>query len=645
MRLPERLVRLSSFSAEACGFFYVLAFAHVLLKLLLGLTLVYGDGYGWASLVAPPQALVFAGGDLVFCFVLALVFSLAVPSSKQRIAQATLLVLQLLFLLANFIIHGYFKNFLNRGLLEFNGASAVELADYARAAISVYSVGFVGLVGAAFALYLARFPHLVQHDALQRGHAPWWFALAGLGGMIFVGTLSQGQSGFLAYNPEWQLLQSYFAKGAVDTPKASAAEARAFHDPSAALRGRYAQTDSLPRPTLAGRNVLFVLIESLPFEQTSLARAEGGMPLLAELAQDGVSFDNFRTVFPATSRSFMTYHCGIYPSPGAATATKYRPGYRCDSILDGLKARGYRTGFFTAPMFTYDNLHKADFMRGYDEYQDFLSLRSRARKDALDAPAVEEEVVADALLSFVERDRSKPYFATYFMFWNHAPYRLPFEDISALKPLARYQRTLGYLDQVLRSVLDRLRANGSLDDTVVVVAADHGEGFALHHDNTNHVGHLYEDDVRIPLLIHAPGAKLGRHVSHRQGSNLDFAPTLFALLGIPHAPSWQGQDLLASTFRPRPTLLFGRAAYTTNAIVDGNLKYIEYPATQQRWLFDISADPHEQHDLLPQRSADGEAYAKLLSRWLPVVEFRSWDVSEAAQLPARRSWLKAAASH
>jgi arylsulfatase A-like enzyme len=617
--------------------------AHVALKLLLGLTLVYDDGYGWQTMVAPPQSLVLAGADIVFCFVVTKLLLHLVPERFQRSVQGCLLSLQLVFLGASFIIHSYFKTFLNRGLLEFNGASAVELADYVRAALSVYSLSFIAGVAAVFGAYFVRFDAIARSSWAKHTQAPFVIALAGVVGIVFVGTLSQGQAGFLAHNPEFQLLKSYVNQASAGTRKASAAEVRAFEVPDAPLRGRYPNVDRLPQFAVRGRNVLFVLIESLPFEQTSLAGPEGRFPLLGELAQNGVSFDNFRTVFPATSRSFITYHCGVYPSSGLATATKYRPGYRCDSILDGLKAFGYRTGFFTASMFTYDNLHKAEFMRGYDEYQDFLSLRSRSRMDALDAPAVEEEVVADALLSFTDRDPSRPFFATYFMFWNHSPYRLPFEDISHLKPLARYHRTLGYLDRVLRSVFERLKKSRALEETLVVLAADHGEGFALHHDNVTHVGHVYEDDVRIPFVIHVPGLNLGAKVSHRQSSNVDFAPTLFSLLGLPHAPSWQGQNLLADDFQNRPTLLFGRAAHATNAIVDGNLKYIEYPVTQQRLLYDLDRDPHEQRDLFAERRSDADAYRSLLSRWLPVAEVLSWNVSDASSEPARRSWLESIA--
>jgi arylsulfatase A-like enzyme len=269
-------------------------------------------------------------------------------------------------------------------------------------------------------------------------------------------------------------------------------------------------------------------------------------------------------------------------------------------------------------------------MRSYDAYADFLTLRARAKKNAFSAPAVEEEVVAQTLLEFVDKAPTQPFFATYFMFWNHAPYRLPFEDLSHLPPLARYKRTLSYLDQILRDLLAKLKARGVLDNTLVIVTADHGEGFALHHDNTNHIGHVFEDDVRIPFLIHVPDKDVGMQRTHRQGSNIDFAPTLFHLLELPAAPSWQGQDLLSENFSARPTLLFGRASYVTNALVDGQLKYIEYPESGKRLLYDLARDPHEQRDLASARPKEAQAYHALIDAWLPVIEYRSWAEPQAS---------------
>ena len=621
---------LFTLSPAARAFFYATCVVHLALKVLLGVTLAIDDGYGFDSMLGPPQSLVFVGSDVLMCFVVARALDACVKPRWLASVHGALLGLLFPFLVGNFILHSYFKAFLNRGLLEFNGAGSTEIADYARAGVTRWSVLFatIALI-VTVAFWLLR-PALMRTRLVANRWLPAALSVVGFAAIMYANHLSSGQTGWIRKNPAYELIGSYTSGSAHATVRATAAEARAFETPKP-LFGTYQTALDVRVPSQRNKNVLFVLIESLPLEQTPLAGEQSGLTVLSELAQDAVSFTNFRTVFPATSRSFLTYHCGIHPGAGDATVTKYLPGYRCDSLLGPLEAAGYRTGFFTAPMFTYDNLHKADVVKDYDVYEDFLSLHSAAGT-ALNAPAVSEEVVSERVLRFARADRDKPFFATYFMFWNHAPYRLPDEDISGLRCHDRYRRTLGYLDRVLRDLLDRLRSDGVLDDTVVVVAADHGEGFGLHHTNHNHVGHIFEDDVRIPLLIHVPG--IGRHSTARNATNVDFAPTMAALLGLPRAPSWQGQDLLSQHFEPRPSLLFGRSSFATNGIVDGNYKYIEYVGGAERYLYDLALDPHEQHNLVEADPIKADAYRALASRWLPVVDYRAWVVHEEPEDPS-----------
>lgn len=628
--LATLLRRLFTLSPAARAFFYATCLVHLALKVLLGVTLVLDDGYGFDSMLGPPQSLVFVGSDVLMCIVVARALDACVKPRWLGSVHAALLALLFPFLVGNFILHSYFKAFLNRGLLEFNGAGGTEIADYARAGLTRWSVLFAcSALLVTFVFWFMR-PAIMRSRLVANPWLPAALSVVGFAAIMYANHLSGGQTGWIRRNPAYELIASYTAGRSHATPRATREQARRFATPKP-LFGEYQTALDVSVPSQRSKNVLFVLIESLPLEQTPLLGEQGGLTVLSELAQNAVSFTNFRTVFPATSRSFLTYHCGIHPGAGDATVTKYQPGYRCDSLLGPLKAAGYRTGFFTAPMFTYDNLHKADVLKDYDVYEDFLSLHSAAGT-ALNAPAVPEEVVSERVLQFARADREKPFFATYFMFWNHAPYRLPDEDITGLKCHDRYRRTLSYLDRVLRDLLDQLRKDGVLDDTVVVVAADHGEGFGLHHENHNHVGHIFEDDVRIPLLIHVPG--IGRHATERNATNVDFAPTLAALLGLPRGSSWQGQDLLSPNFEPRPSLLFGRSSFATNGIVDGNFKYIEYVGGSERYLYDLARDPHEQNNLIEADPTKADAYRTLVADWLPVVDYRAWAVHEGPEDPS-----------
>ncbi|HUT77979.1 MAG TPA: sulfatase-like hydrolase/transferase, partial [Polyangia bacterium] len=197
----------------------------------------------------------------------------------------------------------------------------------------------------------------------------------------------------------------------------------------------------------------------------------------------------------------------------------------------------------------------------------------------------------------------------------------------ALPVFERYLRTLDYTNTVITDLLGRLEADGLLDDTIVVVTADHGEGFAQHHrGNVNHViGHLYQQNVNIPLLIRVPGLP-GPVKNPRLGSTVDLAPTLFGLLGFEAPDSWQGQDLLSPSYRPRPVLIFSRARRHGSGIVDGNLTWFRFEGTTEEHLFDIKADPHEQHDLIHGRRREAEAYRGIVRDWLGYQDERILDL-------------------
>ncbi len=614
------VVRGLALSRDETRLFLVCTILHMLFKALLGTKIALEDGYGFRSLVAPPMVLIFLGGDILISLGLAYLSRLS-PPGYRRGTQLALAIVLGGFLLGNVVIHQYFRTFVNRGLLEFNGASLIELVDYAGAGVTPYSVAF--LVGAVAAITVGRRAPSPASKPSRCGTVWIW----GLLGWVPVALclsdqVSAGQSVWLARTPAFELVRGYLGKERGQPRRATPAELAAFAWPGP-LFGHYDTTPIVSPSSQPGRNVLFILIESLPLEQTSLGGKPAQLPVLSRLAEHGFAFSNFRTVFPATSRSFWALHCGAHPPSGPSTITKYVPGFRCASLVHALKAHGYATGFFTSSMLSYDNLDRSWLIEGYDTVRDFTHLHARARRNDITAPAVEEEVVVEELFDFLRSRRHRPWFANYFMFWNHAPYRLPFQDISSLPPLERYRRTLTYLDQTLTALLERGRAEGLIDErTLVVLTADHGEGFALHHDNVNHVGHLYEDDVRVPLVVHLP--ELGAVTVGRQGSSIDLAPTLARLLGLPRAVPWRGQDLLSDDYRPRPTLLFGRASFSTNGLVDGQYKFIDYLDHDSVHLYDISRDPNEQTNLAGAHPAQVARYRQLLDTWLPVIEAEAW---------------------
>ncbi len=510
-------------SPEGRAFFWTLTFAHLLLKVCVGLVRVTEDGYRMGSLMAPPGSLLLVATDVPVCFVLARLVDAATPAPWRRNVMRGLTALVVPFLAVNFFISAYFKGFLNRGLLSFNGASAGELAGYAQAAMGWPAWLFLVSLAALTAVYL-RWPARVSASFLAR---PAWLpavtCVAALALLPGLRAKTGGQSGWLAANPLVNLVRSYTESPPAEVTPATPEEAAAFTGDAALLRGEADATLDVVVPSQKGKNVLFVIVESLPYGRTTLAGRKKGLGLLERFAADGLSFTRFRTVFPGTTRSLLAFLCGVHPNAGEVAVTRFLPGYRCDSLVERLAAAGYRTGFFTASRGNYDSLGQSGVMAAFDRREDFFTLQPRVMGVGADALAVPERAVADALMAFVQSETGRPFFATYLMWSSHAPYEVPGKSLRHLPADKRYRRSLAYVEDELRDLLRRLQAAGHGDDTLVIVTADHGEAFGEHRV-VNHAGDIFEEHVHIPLVIGVPG--LGPHTTARPGSNVDFAPTL-----------------------------------------------------------------------------------------------------------------------
>ena len=107
---------------------------------------------------------------------------------------------------------------------------------------------------------------------------------------------------------------------------------------------------------------------------------------------------------------------------------------------------------------------------------------------------------------------------------------------------ALYDSGLAYIDEQLSLLLEALESEGLMDDTIVVVTSDHGESFFEH----GLVGHssLYDQDLKVPLIVSAPLATAhGRRVG-AQVRSVDIAPTLAQLAGLAPLTAMDGSSLV-----------------------------------------------------------------------------------------------------
>jgi arylsulfatase A-like enzyme len=430
-------------------------------------------------------------------------------------------------------------------------------------------------------------------------------------------------------------------------------------------------------------NIVLLTIDALSASHMSLyGAARPTTPALAQFAQRATTFDrayangNFTTPGIAsilTSTRPWTHRAlqlPVWPRdstrenslPALLSRNGYQMGYVSTNAHAGAAAQGFG-GYF--------QFSRTDRTRDVSVCTDGLAALLRYACAAAEVPLISEfQSLADRLrggpgslhydprlatrpaLAWLRNvDKSKPVFLWVHLFPPHSPYAAPApwlgrfdrspndRDIASTEPHwaylqsavppaeartleARYDESVAYVDyyagEFLRQAQQLLGEN-----TVLVVTADHGESFA--HGYGAHTGPgLYEEIIRVPLIIKLPGQSVGRR-SSLIAEQVDIAPTLAEVAGLRPPSSWDGRSLLGAcaatdaalheTDRPAFSMNFEEnprhAALTTGsvAVIEGQWKLVHYmgrlryplmPKLHDE-LYDLAADPAERTNLASEQ--------------------------------------------
>jgi hypothetical protein len=176
----------------------------------------------------------------------------------------------------------------------------------------------------------------------------------------------------------------------------------------------------------------------------------------------------------------------------------------------------------------------------------------------------------------------------------------PYKILDQLNKPDRYDDKVRQADDIIRQVFEALRAKHYLDDAIVVVTGDHGEGLGERH--WAHGWHLYEEDIRIPMLLYDVPAAAYPDLSF--ATQVDIAPTILERLGLPVPSSWEGQSLLAP---PAMRMTCHQTYFVPHrfAVIyrrPGVLyKFITTPQYGKEELYDLLRDRREVHNLVAEQ--------------------------------------------
>ncbi len=360
-------------------------------------------------------------------------------------------------------------------------------------------------------------------------------------------------------------------------------------------------------------------------------------PALDDFGREAVLFENAVSQAPWTLPSFASLFTSLYPSFHGTTDTDTRlvPGLPALSVL--LSRAGYTTMASVQNQFIFPRYGFAD---GFDFFF---------------GPRGETEDQLSRTREWLGSGPRRPLFLFYHLLIPHAPYEAPapfagaFRDgrppvvdasnkgLKALEERRRppspaefrdlvdlYDERVLYLDSLVGGLLADLKRRGLYDDSLIIFLSDHGEQF-LDHGLLMHAHTLYQEEVRIPLIIKWPrgrgpaGLRVGSRVL-----GIDVAPTILEALEIAPPAEMQGRSLRPATTGKEihDDVVFAELNFLgRTAAFKGPFKYIvtdpavyaagtknhnlkrhrAHPLETLEEIYDLERDPGEKTNIIARR--------------------------------------------
>lgn len=351
-------------------------------------------------------------------------------------------------------------------------------------------------------------------------------------------------------------------------------------------------------PSTVRPNVLFVTIDTLRADRIGAYGAvDAETPTLDALARDGVLFEQAVSHVPLTLPAHASMFTSLIPPVhGVRDNGIFRLDESHATLAELFHEAGYRTGAFVGA-FVLDA--QFGLAQGFEHYDDVVDETDNERRA--------EQVLASAV-RWIEADRDdRPWFAFVHLFDPHAPYQAPtpFFERHRDDP---YAGEIAYVDDRLGRFLAELRRTQRLENTLVVVTADHGEGLGEHGERT-HGMFAYQSTMHVPLVFSWPqklprGQQLSSRVRH-----IDLAPTIAELAKIEAPDDFTGHSLvplIRGTDAPADrdsyfeslTYSFNYGSAPLTGLYRDRFKLIALPIPE---LYDLVDDPGETENLASHR--------------------------------------------
>ncbi len=334
--------------------------------------------------------------------------------------------------------------------------------------------------------------------------------------------------------------------------------------------------------------VLIVSLDTVRVDHLAAYGYGASQPNLQRLATEGARFTQAIAAAPITEPSHLAMFTGIAPFRSGVVSNGTELGDRPALIWRDFAAAGWRTAGFVAGFPLHGKYGWDQGMQVWDDdFGAIAGLQSLSLVKAWNQVAVKEHALRERsydrvlarAIPYLKRHRDEDFFAFVHFYDAHGPYVSPYNgplpeaDAPAL-PLPAYwppeyrhvsdekwliqayDNEIRSLDDAIGQLLEALGPR--LDDTLLVVTADHGESLTEHGYYFDHGDNLYDPSLRVPLLIRWPGKIAAGLSIDCQVGGVDLAPTLLELAGLSNSQQRDGlsrvPELRGEPCRERPVV-------------------------------------------------------------------------------------------
>lgn len=389
-----------------------------------------------------------------------------------------------------------------------------------------------------------------------------------------------------------------------------------------------------PQETIAraakARNLIMVVMDTTRADQFETFTPGNGIhtPKFDAFSKEATAFTRAYNSSNWTKPSVLSMFSGLYPATHTATKPESNVPEGIELISEHLQKQGIRTqGFTSNPVVS----EKFGFERGWDDFEVFYKEEASGESMYKRASKWTEENGDKPFFLYVQTIDPHTTYAVPREYWgryykkkysgqigesfkrdeqkkiNDKEMKLTSDDVAWIQAL--YHGEISYQDEHVGYFLDQLKAQGRLEDTIVVVTNDHGE--EIHdHGSFGHGWTLYEEMIRAPLLIHYPALFPKATIVDDITEHVDLAPTLVEALGLPPMKGTEGTSFLPTlhgSVEQEPRYAISISDNGKRSIHIGNWKLEITKKKGWKQLFEITSADAEKRD----RRSDAELAGRL----------------------------------